>query len=157
VLDVTCEECGAAFSAKTRRAKFCKTSCRVAANRRPSKTGKAKEQGQAAGAVVEIGKNAPAPPPADPPKPTYDTLAEQVRESLTELKALDTISGMAALRIAQQLDRGGDNGSAVATLTKELSRLRAEARVEAAPRHRDGVTTIEERVAGKLLQFQAAQ
>lgn len=83
----------------------------------------------------------------------YDTLAEQVQNSLTELQALDTISGMAAVRIAQQIDRGGDSGSAVATLSKELSRLVDAAKVESAPRRKDAVDDISARVGEKLLRL----
>jgi hypothetical protein len=83
----------------------------------------------------------------------YDTLAEQVASTLGEAQALDTISGMAAVRVAQQIDRGRDGGSAVATLVKELTRLVGEAKVEAAPKNRDGVNVVEDAVGAKLLRL----
>lgn len=39
-----CEECGTTFVAKKRTAKYCSTSCRVRANRRPAKIGLAKSE-----------------------------------------------------------------------------------------------------------------
>lgn len=138
-----CDECGTTYVAKTKRSKFCSATCRVRANRRPDKIG------AAAKAVVD-GESDKAAPPA---KPVYDTLAEQVRESLDELKALDTISGMAALRVAQQIDRGGDSGSAVATLSKELSRLVSEAKTESMAKHKDEADDIMERVGNKILHL----
>ena len=165
MVDRVCEECGITFAAKTNRAKFHSTACRVRANRRPSKIGKARDDAETAAAKrppakksaakkvaakkVATKKTEPAPPPA----PVYDSLADQLRESLTTLQALDTIAGMAALRIAQQIDRGQDSGSAVATLSKELSRLVAEAKVEAAPRIRDGADDIAERAGEKMLRL----
>lgn len=161
-LDVDCEECGTTFVAKSTRARFCGPTCRVRANRRPTKIGLAKSDAAAATkpkrktrarkakaggkAQVETATEALA----QPAPPVYDTLEEQLRASLTRLQALDTISGMAAVRVAQQIDRGRDSGSAVATLSKELSRLVAEAKVEAAPRIRDAADDIADRAAAKI-------
>ncbi len=147
-----CEDCGQPFTAKTRRAKFCSDLCRVRANRRPTKVGKAK----AASAIhaVPDGKSKPeAAAVVTPPAPTYDTLEDQVVGSLTDLNALDTIAGRAAVRVAQQIDHGGDGGSAVVSLSKELSRLVAEAKVEAAPRNRDKADDIAMLVNQKILRL----
>lgn len=143
-----CDECGKSYEAKTARSKYCGGTCRVAGNRRPNKVGKARAAREAAA------KAAPADGVVDltPPAPTYDTLADQVKITLTELEALDTISGMAALRVAQQIDRGGDSGAAVATLSKELSRLVGEAKVESAPKRKDAADDIMARAGEKLLQ-----
>lgn len=136
----TCEECGETFVAKHPAARFCSTAHRRNASRRPDKVGKAKAAG-----LVGINR---APEPEAPP--VYDTLVGQVEADLAAEKALGTISGRAAIRIAQQLDRGRDTGSAVATLTKELTRLVESARVEAAPKIRDAVTELEEQATAKL-------
>lgn len=137
---VACAECGTEFETRHPRAKYCpgKAACRKAASRRPTKKGKRETEPDA---------------PAKPPAPTYDTLAEQVKASLTELEALETISGMAAVRVAQQIDRGGDSGSAVATLSKELSRLVVEAKAEAQGKRKDDADEIMERVGAKLLRL----
>jgi protein-arginine kinase activator protein McsA len=174
VLDVVCEECGEPFQAKTQRARFCSTAHRVRANRRPDKVGQAKADADEAAATPAPrkragAKKAPAKKaaakrsttrktkatekpaaPSTPPAPTYDTLAEQVKQSLTDLQALGTISGMAAVRVAQQIDRGRDSGAAVATLSRELSRLVGEAKVESAPNRRDKVDDIADRAAAKI-------
>jgi protein-arginine kinase activator protein McsA len=162
VVDRVCEECGTTFAAKTNRARFCSTAHRVRANRRPSKVGKAKDDAARKPAKKVATKKATAKKPAakakdadspPPPAPVYDTLAEQLKNSLTELQALDTIAGMAALRIAQQIDRGQDSGSAVATLSKELSRLVGEAKLEAAPKIRDRVDDITTAASEKMLRL----
>jgi hypothetical protein len=170
VLDVVCEECGKGFEAKTRRAKFCTTACRVRANRRPDKVGQAKAEAveKPAPRKRAAAKKAPAKksaqkraaakttttdqaPALDPtPPPTYDTLEGQVRSTLTELQALGTVSGMTAVRVAQQIDKGRDTGSAVAGLSRELSRLIGEAKVESAPNRRDKVDDIKDRAAAKI-------
>lgn len=164
-LDRTCEECGTAFVAKTKRAKFCETKCRVRANRRPSKTGAAKakqsnqEPGKAGGTVTALptaGGPLDETSPANPnTEDVAGSLADQVRKSLTDLKALDTIAGSQAVRVARQIDRGDDSGSAVATLSKELSRLVAEAKVEAAPRIKDAADDVMARVNEKFLSLVA--
>lgn len=166
MVDRVCEECGTTFSAKTNRARFCSTAHRVRANRRPTKVGKAKDDAARKPAKKAATKKTAAKKPAakksaskgedevtPPPAPVYDTLAEQLKNSLTELQALDTIAGMAALRIAQQIDRGQDSGSAVATLSKELSRLVGEAKIEAAPKIRDRVDEVADRAGEKMLRL----
>ena len=138
----TCEQCGTAFETSRRQARFCSATCRSRAHR-----GKPALSVVAGESPKPSTKREPAPPPV------YDTLAEQVRTLLTEAKALDTIAGMAAIRVAQQIDRGGDSGSAVATLSKELSRLVDAAKVEAAPRNKDAADDITARVNEKLLRL----
>ena len=136
----TCEQCGKDFATSSRRARFCGATCRSRSHR-----------GKSPVAAVPDQQPADARPAAAvPERPTYDTLEEQVRASLTELNALETIAGMGAIRIAQQIDRGGDSGSAVVSLSKELSRLRHEAIVEAAPKNRDAADDVLDRVNAKL-------
>lgn len=135
--ELACAECGTVFEARSSRAKYCSPKCRKAVSRRPSKQGKLEAEG------------APQVPTA-PPAPEYDSLADQIKNSLTELEALNTISGMAALRVAQQIDRGRDSGSAVATLTKELSRLVTEAKRESEPKRKDAADAIASKVIAKL-------
>jgi hypothetical protein len=135
-----CDECGKAYEAKRKTSKFCSTQCRVKANRRPSKVGKAKAKADAAA-------------PAKPLAPTYDALAEQVTQTLTTMKAYDTIAGKAALRVAQQIDRGGDTGSAVATLSTQLMRLVDQAKAEAAPLNRDKADDVIDAVNNKLIRL----
>ena len=155
-----CDECGKPYVAKTKRSKFCGDTCRVRAHRRPSKTGAARTKAARAatgapGATVTQLPTAGGPldqtSPADPLVEDIEgSLADQVRKTLTAEKALDTISGAQAIRIARQIDRGDDSGSAVATLSKELSRLVEAAKVEAAPRIKDAADDVMDRVKQKL-------
>ncbi|HSV39574.1 MAG TPA: hypothetical protein VLI04_12530 [Nocardioidaceae bacterium] len=152
-----CEECGEPYVAKTKRSKYCGATCRVRANRRPTKTGAAKAK---AGGTVTMLPTAGGPldetSPANPnTEDVTGSLADQVRKSLGEIHALDTIAGSQAVRVARQIDRGDDSGSAVATLSKELSRLVAEAKVEAAPRIRDAADDVMAKVNQKLLSLVA--
>lgn len=148
-----CEECGKPFVAKTRRARFCSDKCRVYANRRPTKTGRAKQDAGAAPAeVVELrptGTDGAAPSTSD----ADGGLAAQIRATLRAVGAFETVAGMSALMLARQIDKGQDSGSAVATMTKELSRLMTEARAEAAPTQRDGADDVMARAAEKLLRL----
>ena len=156
----TCEQCGDGFSAGRRHARFCSDTCRSRKHRGKPAT----QLTVVGGSVVKTARTAKAPAKqtggaepnagsAAPPAPTYDTLEEQVRQDLADVSALSTISGMAAVRIAQQIDRGGDSGSAVATLSKELSRLVGEAKVEAAPKTKDAVDDLAARVNAKILKL----
>lgn len=148
-LTARCEWCGQDFEAQSPRARFCSSSCRGKANRR--RPGLAEDV--PGGSGEDRADPEAAARPERPPAPVYDTLAEQVAATLSELKALDTISGRAAVRVAQQIDRGGDTGSAVATLSKELSRLVEEAKVESAPLRRDDVDDIADRASEKILRL----
>ncbi len=153
----TCEQCGEGFSASRRHARFCSDNCRSRKHR-----GKTPTQLTVVGGTVikpaksktsaTKGTETPATPPA-PPAPTYDTLEDQVRAKLSAVNALDTIAGIAAIRIAQQIDRGGDSGSAVVSLSKELSRLVDEAKVEAAPQNKDAVDDLAALVNAKILKL----
>lgn len=145
-----CEECGTPFEAKTKRARFCKTACRVKANRRPTKIGRAKARaggGDVAAEVVELDASGAGVVEDD------GGLVSQVRQTLQSIGALATVAGMAALRVARQIDKGEDSGSAVATLSKELSRLMAEARAEAAPLQLDAADDVMARAAAKILRL----
>lgn len=156
----TCEQCGKPFSASRRHARFCSDNCRSRKHRGKTPT----QLTVVGGTVIKAAKGktsatkgtkgteAPATPPA-PPAPTYDTLEDQVRAKLSAVNALDTIAGIAAIRIAQQIDRGGDSGSAVVSLSKELSRLVDEAKVEAAPQNKDAVDDLAARVNAKILKL----
>ncbi|ABL80098.1 MULTISPECIES: hypothetical protein [unclassified Nocardioides] len=141
-VDRTCEECGTPFVAKTKRGRFCGAACRVRANRRPTKTGRAVT------AAAQSGERpAPRVGAAD------GGLEAQIRSSLESAGAMQTVAGTAALLLARQIGSGQDSGSAVATMTRELSRLMGEARAEAAPKQRDGADDVMARVAAKIQEL----
>lgn len=151
-----CDECGEAYEAQRATSKYCSTKCRTRVSRRTSKQPAAKSRASK-GPSSTVTQLPTAGGPLDETSPanpnTEDmsgSLADQVRKSLTDLQALDTIAGAQAVRVARQIDRGGDSGSAVATLSKELSRLVSEAKIEAAPRIRDAADDIANRVNEKL-------
>jgi hypothetical protein len=151
-----CEDCGRGYVAKSVRSKFCSDLCRVRASRRSGKVGQAKAAAAPKAPKTKGAKAAAAEVPQlpkKPPPPTYDALAEQVTATLTSMKAYDTIAGKAALRVAQQIDRGGDSGSAVATLSTQLMRLVEQAKVEAAPLNRDKADDLIDKVNNKLLRL----
>ncbi|MDQ6524315.1 hypothetical protein RB608_11920 [Nocardioides sp. LHD-245] len=151
-----CDECGTPYEAQRRTSKYCSTKCRTRVSRRTSKAPAAKSKAldPAGGTVTQLPTAGGPLDETSPANPNTEdmtgSLAEQVRKSLTELRALDTISGAQAIRVARQIDRGGDSGSAVATLSKELSRLADAAKVEAAPRIKDAADDIADRVSEKL-------
>lgn len=128
-----CEECGSTFEAKTKRAKFCGATCRVRANRRPSKQGAAAEQGQSTTTAV----------------PERGGLVGQVAADLAKATVLDTIPGRAALALAYRIESPMESGSAAASMTKELSRLVEEAKA-LTPKRNDRVDTLDDSVGAKL-------
>lgn len=136
--DKACEECGAAFVAKTKRARFCKPACRVRANRRPAREG---------AAAAQAGQE----PPETPERASYDRggLLGQVVADLSSVGVLDTIPGKAALALAYRIESPMETGSAAASMTRELSRLVAEARA-LSDRQDDRIDALDAGVAAKL-------
>lgn len=135
-----CDDCGEPFTAKTKRAKFCSTACRVRANRRPSKQG-------AAAAAAEVDKPAPAAPPTG----VYDpgALLGQTIADLAAAEVLTTIPGRAAVALAYRIESPMESGSSAASMTRELSRLVEEA-MKLAPTQSDNVDQLGDAVASKL-------
>lgn len=97
-MQVVCAVCEDAFEAKRSSAKFCSSTCRQRAKRGTSM----------------------AEPVAG--------IVEATRAELVRMKKLDSMLGQQALTIAARLARpANDTGSAVASLSRELSRLMAAA------------------------------
>lgn len=142
-MDRECESCGNTFTAKTARHRFCKSTCRVAAHRSPAKTGRAAAT-----------KDAEAPPrtrgATGPPTQHPGSLTASVAAELTDLEAIDTVRGRAALALAYRIESPLETGSAAASMTVQLTRLMDEVKAAAAPKLRDGVDNLEEAVSGKL-------
>ena len=134
-----CDECGQTFMAKTARAKFCKTACRVKWNRRPA--------AKAATAAAKEPQTAPASPV--PRVPDRGGLISQVAADLQKAGVLDTIPGRAALALAYRVESPMETGSAAASMTRELSRLVEEAR-GLAPKRQDGIDELDGSVGAKL-------
>lgn len=136
-IDKACEECGTVFVAKTKRARFCGPTCRVRANRRPSKEGAAK------------GAAGKAPPAKTETAYAAGGLLAQVIADLTKAGVLDTIPGRAAAALAYRIESPMETGAAAASMAKELSRLVEEARA-LAPKTQDATGQLEDRVQAKL-------
>lgn len=110
----TCEVCSKPFETRSRKARFCSSTCRSRAHRGVDLT--------------------------DPGSDSADTRAQsaslvaQVTADLEGAGVLDTTSGQQAVLLAQRMANPGvDTGSAVASLSKRLSELMVEAMESAAP------------------------
>lgn len=108
-MPIDCAVCEAPFEAKRSTAKYCSSTCRTRARRR-------RAQADAA---------------PDPTDTTPDLLAlpKQVHAELAQVGRLNTVAGQQALNVAYRMLSAGDTGSAIAALSRELSRLMALATV----------------------------
>ncbi len=103
---VTCAHCGASFSGKRRTAKYCSTKCRKDANNARRRTTQPASEHEAQAAEVADLRG--------------QGLMESVRAELTSLNKLGTTLGAQALAVAEQMAAGGETGSAMAALSREL-------------------------------------
>lgn len=129
---VECSHCGTAFEAQSSRASYCSSSCR----------GKAARQRERRG-----GNAMPAKPEAKAPQP--GALVSQTAADLAKLGVIDTIPGRAALALAYRIESPMETGSAAASMTRELSRLVAEAKA-LTPKQNDQVDDLDDSVGAKL-------
>ena len=116
----TCEMCGAAFEAKTDRARVCGERCKKRAQR-------------ARGAAPSVPLAVRDTSPAD----GLPSNVEVTREVLEAAERLRTPAGVGALTLAAKLDMGTDTGSALAALQKQhmaaLEEALRDAKVAASP------------------------
>lgn len=131
VRTVTCEHCEEDFEARSPRARFCSSSCRGKANRRPAKRGAAADR------------------PTERKAPDRGGLVSQVAADLAKAEVLDTIPGRAALALAYRIESPMETGSAAASMTRELSRLVEEAKA-LVPRQQDSIDELGDTVGAKL-------
>lgn len=102
---VECAECEVEFEGRNSRAKFCGPTCRKRAGRRA----------QAAAAAPTKRKRRTAAAGGD--------FEAATRRELERLGKVDSMLGQQALVIARRMGNATETGSAVATLSKEHSRL----------------------------------
>jgi hypothetical protein len=114
----TCLACGRSFETNRSTQKFCGATCRV--------------QGHRAGVSSIV-------VPAADVSVTSTTLA-----ALTVGGVVETPAGQAALVLARKLDHGGDTGSGIAALVREL-RVTVEAAMAEAEVESDPVVDLAER------------
>lgn len=136
-----CEECGQPFESTRRDARFHNASCRVKANRRPAKAGKAKTAKKVAAAQQQA--------PDGHQLFTAGALLGQLLADLSKAGVLETIPGRAAAALAQRIESPMESGAAAAAMTRELSRLVEEAKALAV-KQEDAIDEIDEAVSGKL-------
>lgn len=85
------------------------------------------------------------------PAPAADTtLADVVRRDLEAGGRLDTLPGQLAVALARRITAEGTTASSVATLSKELRALMAEALAGVKPREPDFLDELEERRLAKV-------
>jgi hypothetical protein len=121
-VQVTCEcGCGKVFEAQRRSARFASSTCRKRASRQPKLRSPAQKPSVGRITPVEL---EPAPPPEEVPEPDSDFVA-LTREELRQLGRLETMLGQQVLIVARRMSSGAETGSALATLSKEHSRLMA--------------------------------
>lgn len=120
-MQLTCAVCGNPFESKRAHAKYCSSTCRSRRSRR-------------GGAATDTTTVQPL------------SMVEVTQAELIRLARLDTVEGQLAMTLAFRLASAAETGSAIATLSKDLSRvmglLRAGAvttldEVEAARQRRD--------------------
>lgn len=88
--------------------------------------------------------------PVQPDTPPVDmTLADVVKRDLELGERLDTLPGQLALALAVRLGSPGTTASSVATLSKELRALMAEALAGTKPKQGDVLDEFSERLARK--------
>lgn len=129
---IECGVCGEPFTARTSKARFCGPTCRSRAHRR-------------------------AKAPAQPERPVSapDGLVGQVRSALEAAGKLDTVTGQQALAVAVKMLTPGESGSAVAALSRDLSRLMAA--VVGAGEEADVVDEVQRKRDEKITRARQAQ
>jgi hypothetical protein len=109
-MEITCQSCSTRFNAR-RDAKFCSARCRNRGHRLG---------GASVAEVVPLSGPDPAAPDVKP-------LVATVEKKLRAAERLETPAGQMALVLAERLAAGLDTGSALATLSKQLSSLLEDA------------------------------
>jgi hypothetical protein len=104
-VEIACQSCGTRFHGR-RDAKFCGATCR--------------KRGSRVGVVVAAGVEAV---PESPPHPLVDA----IRRQLEAAGRADIPAAQAALLLAERMHAGRDTGSALASMSRELSARLAEA------------------------------
>lgn len=138
-----CEWCGDELTSTSPRARYCDSTCRSRASR--ARSAGAEEIPEEPPAKKRTAQKTAATPEQD-----EHAFVTATRKELDTLQAVDTMLGHQVLTIAERMGRGAETGAAMASLSKEHSRLMADIRarakgnaedpVEAARRARDEKT-----------------
>jgi hypothetical protein len=84
-----------------------------------------------------------------PPDAANSTLADVVRRDLEQAGRLETVPGQLAVALAMRLVSSGTTASSLATLSKELRALMAEALAGTKPRDADALDEFTQRLQQK--------
>lgn len=123
-MDRPCDVCGEPFVAQRSTAKYCGEVCKKRAQRAKAKAEGVSAQAAASAKVLAISERTAR----RPAKGGRRTLCVEDRVAVELGELADTALGQQALLIARRLDERVDtSGSAVATLSRQLSALLAEA------------------------------
>jgi hypothetical protein len=109
-----CGSCGVSYEAKRVASRFCSERCRKRAQRVPGHSSKG-EQPAAVSPLVEVSL------------PVELGLVDVISRELGAAGRVDTVLGQQALALAARIVSPRESGGAVASLSKELSRVLADA------------------------------
>jgi hypothetical protein len=135
--------CGRSYEAMRPTSKFCSSNCR-ARNHQTAPRPVSSRPKKAAPADTSIGSAATSSKDGEP-----NSLVTATRKELEAAGVADTMMGQQALRIAQQMS-GFETAGGMAALSKELSRVMAEAVRTAPPLVADPVDELAKRREEKL-------
>jgi len=127
--------CGVEFETSSPRARFCSSTCRS----RNSRAQNAPAPAPTAAKKPSVKKAAAAKVPTTAPKADEHAFVKATRRELVGLEALESMLGQQVLTIADRMGRGAETGSAMASLSKEHSRLMGELRARAKGKEEDPV------------------
>lgn len=122
----SCERCGADFTPRSHRARFCSDKCRNAA-------GYARRNGATAPLALVL---TAATAPAD------GTLTGVTMRDLTGLGLEHSIGGTLALLLARAIDSGQHTGSGMTSLTREYRTVMADVVAAAKPKQEDPLARL---------------
>jgi hypothetical protein len=120
-VQVTCEcGCGKVFEGQRRSARFASATCRKRASRAPKDP--AARPKRPAGKATPAARETPAKTPKAAPVSKFEVAT---RQELDKIGQADSMLGQQVLIVARRMSSGAETGSALATLSKEHSRLMA--------------------------------
>jgi len=145
--------CGVEFETTSPRARFCSSTCR-------SRNSRAQNAAAPAPTAPSTAKKPPAKKAAAAtttaaaPKADEHAFVKATRKELVGLDALESMLGQQVLTIADRMGRGAETGSAMASLSKEHSRLMSELRARAKGKDEDPVEAAKKAHADNVARAQ---
>jgi hypothetical protein len=148
---VNCAIDGVPFEARRPQAKYCSAKCRKRAQR--GSFGQAQSVPRSKNGRSGTNSNDPVVTSIDPASTSSvlgePTFVKSVREELETAGVLNTVIGQQVVRIAEQMC-GRETAGGMTSLSKEFSRIRAEALRSAIPLKADPVDELQARRQAKM-------